>query len=558
MASLSILIGSESFRELRENGYRYVDKTSILEEMLDPVLAKVLLITRPRRFGKTLMLTMLQEFLDVRAKDRNLFEGLAIAENKQICDAWMHQHPTLFLTLKGVEGRNYDFALGQMSELLRVLCIEHGYLLESKKVNPEDKKKLAVIKNDAGSEKDLANALNLLCRALEAHWGKPVILLIDEYDVPINYAAQKGYYDEMISFMRNFLGSTLKTNPSLKFAVLTGCLRIAKESIFTGLNNFACYGISDSRFADKFGFTPQEVDALLALAEMPGRKKDIKDWYDGYHFGREAEMYCPWDVLQYITDLQYDPEMKPKAYWNNTSGNAIVRRLIEQSGTETRGKIEDLISGRAIEERLEEDLTYDQVYRKEGSLWSMMYLTGYLTRAAEQPQNGNTALVIPNREVRMIFIDTVRSWFEDSLERQDLHPFVEALWKGNAETVRDTLNAILYDTISYFDNAENFYRGFLAGVLRGAGLALKTERERGLGRADIVIEDGRNRRAIIIELKYAKEYADLDARAAEALQQIEDRNYAAGLEPQIRRVLKYGIAFWKKESAVKALESERQ
>jgi len=486
-----------------------------------------------------------------------LFEGLAITENKQICDAWMHQYPTLFLTLKGVEGRDYDFARYQMGELLRVLCMEHDYLLQSEKVKPEDKEKLAVIQKGAGQEKEMANALNLLCRALEAHWGRPAILLIDEYDVPINYAAQKGYYDEMIGFMRSMLGSALKTNPSLKFAVLTGCLRIAKESIFTGLNNFKCYGISDSRFADKFGFTPGEVDALLERAGLSGRKKDIREWYDGYHFGRETEMYCPWDVLQYITDLQDDPDMKPQAYWNNTSGNAIVRRLIDQSGPETRGKIEELIAGKSIEERLEEDLTYGELQKKEGSLWSMMYLTGYLTRAAKQPENGNTALVIPNREVRMIFIDKVRSWFEDSLERQDLRPFVEALWKGDAAYVQKTLKRVMYGAISYFDNAENFYQGFLTGLLRGAGLAVRSNDESGLGRADIVIEDGLNDRAIIIELKYARDYAELGDRAAEGLRQIDERNYAAGLQPQIRRVMKYGIAFWKKESAVKVLESTR-
>ncbi|MBR5734071.1 MAG: AAA family ATPase, partial [Desulfovibrionaceae bacterium] len=465
--------------------------------------------------------------------------------------------PVLFLTLKGCEGRNYDFACGQVAALLQGICIEHAYLLESGKVAPADRKTLSALSDGEGTEKDMANALQVLCRALEAHWGRPAILLIDEYDVPVNYAWQNGYYDEMIALMRNMLGAALKTNASLKFAVLTGCLRIAKESIFTGLNNFRCYGISDDHFADKIGFTAKEAEELLSAADLAGKAAELKEWYDGYRFGSGTGIYCPWDVLLYIDDLQRNAAAKPKAYWNNTSGNAIVRTLIDGASQDIRGKIETLLTGGAIEEALAEDLTYDIVDKNERNLWSMLYLTGYLTRASEQPENGGTALVIPNREVRMIFTDTVSSWFKDTVAKDDLSPFVQALWNGDAGLVQETLTRILYGTISYFDSAENYYHGFMAGLMRGAGLPIFSNREKGLGRADIVIEDGYRRRAVIIELKCAGEYGELEAKAAEALTQIENRNYAAGLPPQIRKVLNYGIAFWKKESCVKVLESSR-
>ena len=404
----------------------------------------------------------------------------------------------------------------------------------------------------------MAASLQLLCRALNAHWDKPVILLIDEYDVPISCAEQNGYYKEMVAFMRNFLGTALKTSASLKFAVLTGCLRIAKESIFTGLNNFRCYGISDSAFADKIGFTAQEVRALLDSAGLSEKEDAIKEWYDGYRFGEGTEIYCPWDVLLYICDLQYSLSAKPKAYWNNTSGNAIVRTLINRADrSELRAKIEKLIEGGSIEEELNEDMTYDIVYKNERNIWTMLYLTGYLTKAPQQPDSELIALVIPNKEVRKIFTDTVSLWFEDRIADSDLASFAEALWKGDSEFLQQTLTQVLYGTISYYDSAENYYHGFMTGLIRGAGLPIISNSEKGLGRADIVIEDGLNRRAIIIELKYAREYGELEVRAAEGLKQIEERRYASGLGPHIRSVLNYGIAFWKKECCVKALESAR-
>ncbi len=551
MAPLNILIGGEFFRTMREENRFYVDKTGLIEEMLSENQPLVSLVTRPRRFGKTLMMTMLQEFFDIRKDSRQIFEGLAVSKNAALCETWMNKYPVLFLTLKGVEGRNYELACGQMSELLQGLCITYSYLLESTKVDPDDRKKIAVLKAGEGSEKEMASSLQLLCRALEAHWGKPAILLIDEYDVPINHAEQNGYYKEMIGFIRNLLGAALKTNPSLEFAVLTGCLRIARESIFTGLNNFMCYTVSDAEYADKFGFTEAEVDKILADAGLTGRKPEFKEWYDGYRFGMGTEMYCPWDILTHVSKLQNNPDARPQAYWNNTSGNAIVRTLIEQAGQITRKKIEDLIEGKAIEEELAEDLTYDLVYESESNIWSMLYLTGYLTKASAQPENDKTALVIPNKEVRKIFTGTVSKWFSATIKKQDLSPFAEALWNGDADFLQEELTRILYGTISYYDSVENFYHGFMAGLVSGMGLGMESNREKGLGRTDITIEDGLNKRAVIIELKYSKEYGELEARAEEALAQIEEKKYAAGLPPNIRTVINYGIAFWKKECCVK-------
>ena len=558
MASLNILIGIEFFRRIREENRCYVDKTGFIEELLSSNQAMVSLITRPRRFGKTLTMTMLQEFFDIGRDSRAIFEGLAISRNSALCERWMNQYPTVFLTLKGVEGRNYDFSISQISDLLQDICEDHAYLLESEKLGVDVKEKIATLRRGSASEADMASALKLLCRALEAHWEKPVIFLIDEYDTPVNCAEQNGYYNEMIGFMRSFLGAALKTNSSLKFAVLTGCLRIAKESIFTGLNNFKCFGISDSRFADKFGFTSQEVRGLLDRAGLSAKEAELKEWYDGYRFGREAEIYCPWDVLQYLSDLQYDAETKPQAYWNNTSSNSIVKTLINRADRSVlRDKIEKLIDGGAVEEKLAEELTYDIVYKNERNLWTMLYLTGYLTKASKQSSNGLTALVIPNKAVRQIFTDTVFSWFEDKVAGDDLSSFVEALWSGDAVGLQQILTEILYGTISYFDSAENYYHGFMSGLIRGAGLSTCSNDETGLGRADIVIDDSLNRRAIIIELKYAREFEELEAKAEEALKQIEERKYALGLGPRIKKVMNYGIAFWKKESCVKFLETVR-
>ncbi|MGN1037801.1 MAG: AAA family ATPase, partial [Mailhella sp.] len=408
MAAPRIFIGAEFFREIRENGFYYADKSGIIEELLVQNPAKVTLLTRPRRFGKTLTMTMLQEFFDIRKDSRGIFEELAVSENSELCEKWMNKYPAVFLTLKGVEGLSFEQAMGQMKELIGRLCREFSFLLESPSVDETDRQTLRKLKNREGTAEQLTSALSTFCTALHDHYGKNVILLIDEYDVPLAKAQENGYYKEMVAFIRAFLGGTLKTSPFLQLAVLTGCLRISKESIFTGLNNFRCYGIDDALFADKVGFTSEEVDALLESAGLAEKKAVLREWYDGYRFGNNVEMYCPWDVLQYVADVMYYPSSEPKAYWNNSSGNGVIKSFVGRSDLSIGGKFETLLAGGCVEARITENLTYDSLHSSEDNLWTLLYLTGYLTKARPEqmeecgilPGGEMTPLVIPNKEIR--------------------------------------------------------------------------------------------------------------------------------------------------------------
>ncbi|MCR5813073.1 MAG: ATP-binding protein [Desulfovibrio sp.] len=557
MALLNIALGCESFYDIRKNNCCYIDKTYIIEELLDSSLPMVSLLTRPRRFGKTLTLSMLQEFFDITKNSHDLFAGLSICENENICKNWMDKYPVIFVSFKNIECDSYKTLLQQFAMVISNVISDHDYLFRASSVKDVDKKKLDILLNNKESGVLLEQSLYLLSRALKDCWNKQVIILIDEYDVPLNCAEQNGFFREMVGKLRNVLGSALKTNPSCKFAILTGCLRIAKKSIFTGLNNFKCYGVSDNRFADSFGFTTNEVDELLKQGGLLAKKSSLQEWYDGYCFGRATEIYCPWDVLQYLYDLQYDLEAQPKLYWKNTSGNAIVRTLVSYASQDIRHKVEALLAGEAIEVPICEELTYDSVYEDEKNLWSILYLTGYLTRAAIQPGNADTALRIPNKEVRQIFIETISQWFRESIAKCDLKSFMDALWKGNSAIVQATLTDLLYSTISYFDQAENYYHGFLTGLLRGAGFSVLSNREEGHGLPDIVLEDGRHKRALIIEVKAAKTYHELEQVSQVALRQIQEKQYVSGISPQIRKIIFYGIAFWKKESSVQVLEFNR-
>ena len=365
MASLDILVGCESFKKLRECNCCYVDKTSFLVEMLSSPAPSVSLITRPRRFGKTLMLSMLHEFFDIKKNSYDLFEGLSITKHDDICKNWMNKVPTILFSLKRIEGSNFKAAVRAFRDLAARLCEENKYLLESDKVSQLDREILRRVMLRTSDSTELSGFLYNLCYALEVYWGRQAIILIDEYDVPISYAEQNGYYKQMICLMRDVLGTALKTNNSLEFAVLTGCLRIAKESIFTGVNNCACYSVSNAKYADKFGFTEDEVDYLLGISGFSTKKSEFKEWYDGYRFGNNVGVYCPWDILVHIDNLKSDPNLPPQTYWNNTSGNVIVRTLVESSDGTSRQKIERLVSGESIEENIVEDLTYDIVYKNE-------------------------------------------------------------------------------------------------------------------------------------------------------------------------------------------------
>ena len=555
MPASNILIGGDSFRKIRDLGCYYVDKTGFLIELLSQTPPEVSLITRPRRFGKTLNMTMLQEFFDIRQDSKSLFEGLEVMRHEDICDAWMNKYPTFFLSLKSVEGQNFDHALEQAAALISRLCIEHEYLVTSPSVSVADRQELSSLIFKQGSSPMLENSLITLSRALHAHWGKPAILLIDEYDVPLARAEQVGYYDEMVSFIRNMLGAALKTNPSLQFGILTGCLRIAKESIFTGLNNFKSYGISDVRFSDKFGFTSQEVDALLADANFSDKKAVMREWYDGYHFGIGQEIYCPWDILQYVDDLQDNPNALPKAYWSNTSGNSIVRKFIGRADLNIGNKFETLIEGGCVEARIVENLTYDSVHSSEDNLWSLLYLTGYLTKASEEQlincgkisDEEKTFLVIPNKEVRKIFTETIASWFDESIQKMNRQPLFDAFWGGDSENLSRIISRILLNSISYHDYKEDFYHAVLAGIFVGSGYVVSSNTESGLGRADIIIRDTHNSRAAVIEVKHAKSMSELPALTDVALKQVNEKEYNAPLLGNYETVIHWGMAFFQKK-----------
>ena len=482
-----------------------------------------------------------------------MFVGLEIAKNTALCSEWMNQWPTLFLSFKKVDGLNFQDAYDMLTVVLANLYKKHMYLLESDKINPFDKEIITHIMSGNASVKEIKDSLALLTITMQEYYGKPVILLLDEYDVPIAKASAKGYYAEMLDVVKGLM-QALKDNDALRFAVVTGCLRIAKESIFTGTNNFVSDTISSSHLNEYFGFTQADVDQILKDADCLEHAADIKNWYDGYHFG-DLDVYCPWDVMNYLRDLQRNPKAKPASYWKNTSDNSIIRSFIDYRGAKISQKLETLLSGGYILQKIEEDLTYDYLHSSEENLWSILYLTGYLTQVREDdlpaplPED-TSALIIPNAEVREIFKTTIQKWFDESAQTWNLTTLFDAMWSGDAETLTAEINKLLYKTISYHDYKEDFYHAFLTGILAGSGCAVESNREHGEGRSDIVIYHPDRPQVVLFEAKYAKTLGGLQKSCAEALQQIEDRQYAKEFEDDYDSVLCYGIAFYKKRCLV--------
>ena len=549
MNDLKIPVGISDFAKIRNYDYYYVDKTGLIEDLLEKETAEVTLITRPRRFGKTMGMSMLANFFDIRKDSKAMFEGLEISKNEALCREWMNQWPVLFLSFKRVDGLDFGSAYEMLCTVLAEVCVTHGYLQESARVAPYDKNLLKRIEAGTATQVELKNSFVTLTRAMAAHYGKPVILLLDEYDVPIAKASAKGYYAEMLDVVRGLM-QALKDNDALRFAVVTGCLRIAKESIFTGTNNFVSDTISSSHLNEYFGFTQADVDQILKDADCLEHATDIKNWYDGYHFG-DLDVYCPWDVMNYLRDLQRNPKAKPASYWKNTSDNSIIRSFIDYRGPKISQKLETLLSGGYILQGVEENLTYDYLHSSEENLWSILYLTGYLTRVREEdlpaplPED-TSALIIPNTEVREIFETTIQKWFDESAQTWNLTTLFDAMWSGDAETLTAEINKLLYKTISYHDYREDFYHAFLTGILAGSGCAVESNREHGEGRSDIVIYHPDRPQVVLFEAKYAKTLNGLEASCAAALRQIEDRQYAKEFEEDYDSVLCYGIAFYKK------------
>ncbi len=561
---MSVLqVGNVTFREIRENDYCYVDKTAFIEEFFSSAI-KSSLFTRPRRFGKTLMMNMLKDFFDITQDSKALFEGLVISKNKPLCDKWMNQYPTVLLSLKEMEGDNFYEAMVEFSHIIERMCGDLSYLQESHLVGQQEKDTLAIL-GKVSKEKDvLTNSLVTLCRALYAHWDRPLILLIDEYDVPLARAQENGYYPEMVKFIRKLLGSVLKDSSILKFAILTGCLRISKESSYTGLNNLRCYDFSNVRFADKFGFTSKEVDDLLAASGCSAKKDEIREWYDGYRFGVDTEIYCPWDILQYIEDLQANPAAKPKAYWQNTSGNDIVRTFVDYCNVrDIRRKLDTLMTGSCIATRIIEYLTYDRLYDDAENMWSVLYLTGYLTKASQEqikkcgmkPEPDQTVLAIPNKEVLEIFADVISKWFKKEVQNIDRSELFKAFWADDADALAKLLCDQMDDTLSYYDAREDFYHAFVLGLFTFTGWDVESNKEYGDGRPDIVVSDTKNKRAAIIEIKRGRSQRGLPGLAAKGIRQIRKNRYAAPLlKKEDWTVSLWGMAFFKKTCVVKVEE----
>ncbi len=553
MNDLKIPVGISDFAKIRNYDYYYVDKTGLITDLLEKETAEVTLITRPRRFGKTMGMSMLANFFDIRKDSKSMFEGLEISKNEALCREWMNQWPVLFLSFKRVDGLDFGSAYEMLCTVLAEVCVTHGYLQESARVAPYDKNLLKRIEAGTATQVELKNSFVTLTRAMAAHYGKPVILLLDEYDVPIAKASAKGYYAEMLDVVKGLM-QALKDNDALRFAVVTGCLRIAKESIFTGTNNFVSDTISSSHLNESFGFTQADVEQILKDADCIEHAADIKNWYDGYHFG-DLDVYCPWDVMNYLRDLQRNPKAKPASYWKNTSDNAIIRSFIDYRGRKISQKLETLLSGGYILQKVEDDLTYDYLHSSEENLWSILYLTGYLTQVREEdlPEplpEGSSALMIPNAEVREIFETTIQKWFDESAQTWNLTTLFDAMWSGDAETLTAEINKLLYKTISYHDYKEDFYHAFLTGILAGSGCAVESNREHGEGRSDIVMYHPDRPQVVLFEAKYAKTLNGLEASCAAALQQIEDRQYAKEFEEDYDSILCYGIAFYKKRCLV--------
>lgn len=555
MKKMNIPVGVSDFAEIRANGYYYVDKTGLLREILNSEAIKVTLLTRPRRFGKTLGMSMLANFFDICKKSEGLFANLEISRYPELCEKWMNQYPVLFLSFKDVDGSTFENALDLLKFTISQFCDEHSYLEEGERITEAQRAIFHRLKTQTGSLVDIQGALLIIMKMMQAYYGKPVILLLDEYDVPLAKASSSGYYPQMLEVMKTMLSTSLKDNGALRFAVVTGCLKIAKESIFTGTNNFVSDSITSSRFNEYFGFTQKDVDRILQDAGAMSRAQDVKAWYDGYHFGT-FDVYCPWDVMNYIQELQFHPEAKPASYWKNTSDNAIIRSFIDYAGSSITNKLEILLSGGYILQQIEENLTYDYLHASEENLWSILYLTGYLTKMRKEElkepvPDEMAALTIPNAEIQEIFETTVKKWFDDSAKESDRKALFDAVWNGNEEQLTKEMNHLLRMTISYHDYREDFYHAFLAGIFTGAGYMVQSNKEHGEGRSDIVVMDARNGRVAVFEAKYAKTLQKLEPECEKGLQQIDRQMYDREFEDNYDEVLCYGISFYKKRCMVK-------
>ena len=551
MLTKKLPVGIDSFEKLRREDFYYVDKSRMIVDLMAN-WGEVNLFTRPRRFGKTLNMSMLKCFFEI-GTDKSLFDGLRASEEKELCEKYMGKYPVVFVSLKDVDGLTFEDAYDMLREIIRKECVRLQFLMDSDALTDAEKEPMKRLLGNRPERVDIKNSLALLCSLLEKHYGQKPILLIDEYDVPLDKAYYHGYYPQMIDLIRAMFQAALKTNSSLFFAVLTGCLRVSKESIFTGLNNLKVCSISDVKFDEFFGFTDEEVRAMLSAYGLENHYEETREWYDGYRFGGQ-DVYCPWDVINYCDDLLSNPRQKPRAYWMNTSGNDMVRRLIDRStnGT-TQMEIERLIAGETITKTLNEQLTHNEVDASIENIWSLLYMTGYLT-AVDYPDGNRYELRIPNREVRQIYMQQVLSWFNHKVESETdkLTNLYAAFETGDTETIKEILDEQLLDTVSFYDARESFYHGFLLALLSTcASWNVSSNIETGKGRSDIIAGRKDRKVGFVVEVKDVKDEDKLDAACEAGMKQIEEKDYTAILRRfRVKEIRKYAIAFWDKECRV--------
>ena len=556
-------VGNTDFKEIRETGLYYIDKTMLIDQLVGQSAAKVTLFTRPRRFGKSLNMSMLQHFFDIRENNKDLFDGLSISTNKELYDEWRNKYPTILVSFKSVEATNFQDAVSQLKLVLADLFRSHIYLLDESGLNNYDVKKFDRILSENPQKSDMMDSLSLLTRLLYTHnKNTPVILLIDEYDVPMAKGDVYGYYGDIINIIRSMYNKALKDNPYIKFAVLTGCLRIAEESIFTGLNNPSINTIVETGYDECFGFTNEDMNKLLTDTGLLDKQSIFKEWYDGYIFGNR-EVYCPWDVLNYVDALQKSPKAPPVKYWANTSGNDVIKRFLF-SKFDVSEEFETLLSGGIIKKQINPNITYGDLTKSETNLWSVLYMTGYLTIlpgtlpeiTSDNSDNVTElyelpfTLKIPNKEICILFEQTVSNWFEERIVGEDRTELFNAIWSGDADKLTVEISKFLGDTISYFDYKEDFYHAFLAGLLSGvAGMKVESNRETGSGRADIILKNPRMARVAVFEFKHAKTEKQMVSKCDQAVKQVAEREYTFPFREET--IYKYGISFFKKKCLVK-------
>jgi len=540
-------LGASDFETIRKNEYFYIDKTALIEELYNNKGTNVFLFTRPRRFGKTMAMSMLSSFFDISKESRDIFDGLDISRNREICDNWMNKFPAVFVSFKNVDGLSFDDAKEALYNIVISLYDNYLFLRESKSITEENKIRFNKIYGEKASLGDIKESLSLLLRMLYAHYKRKVILLIDEYDVPMAKASEKGYYPQMLDVMKGIL-NVLKDNSTLHFGVVTGCLRIAKESIFTGLNNLYSNTITSNAFSEYFGFTPLEVERTFRELGCEDKLPLVKEWYDGYRFGK-SEIYSPWDVISYLNDLKNDSDARPKNYWANTSGNAIISSFFVRGSRRLSNDLDTLLSGGYIIKTIDENITYDYLHSSEENLWSILFMTGYLTSVREEelryPLSGDkVGMKIPNREIMSIFSSSLTSWIKDETRKYDLSALEDALWKGDVEKLAFEMTRLLNNTLSYHDVYHEYvYHVFFDGVFRGLGYDTESNREYGMGRPDIVVYDNYNMRVAVFEVK------GINETLAKAVKQIEDRKYKDGLM-DYRTLIIYGVRFDGKSAEV--------